>query len=154
MAETAAATTDLSKAQVREPVPVREPSLRSPEDWHRLVADLGLGGVASQLAHNCELVGWDGQRLSLTLDKECRNLQVPFAEERLKGALAEVLGAGLELDIRSAQPERETPARRQARHHQELRAQAEALMQDDPVARSLREELSARWVAGSIEAKK
>jgi DNA polymerase-3 subunit gamma/tau len=153
MAEVDAAT-DVSNTQVREPVPFGEPSLRSPEDWHRLVANLALGGVARQLANNCELAEWDGQRLSLTLDRECRNLQVPFAEDRLKGALAGVLGTALELDIRIARPERETPARRQTRHHQERRAQAEALMQDDPIARSLRDELGARWVAGTIEAKK
>jgi len=126
-------------------------SLQSSEDWHRLVADLGLGGVASQLAHNCGLAGWDGQRLSLTLAPECRNLRVPSAEERLQGALAGVLGAGLKMEIRISHPEGETLAQCQGRQHTQRRVEAEALMQDDPVARFLQDEFGARWVPGSIE---
>lgn len=142
------------KPQVGEQASAGDPALHSPEDWHRLVKDLSLGGVASQLAHNCELAQWDGRKLFLTLDPECRNLRVPFAEERLKDALGGLLGEGLELDIRLSSPERETPARRQARHQAERRNQAEALMEEDPVAHSLRDELDARWVPGSIEATK
>lgn len=125
--------------------------LSNPEDWHRLVAELGLGGVASQLARNCEVAAWDGQRLSLILDPECGNLKVPVAEERLQGALAAVLGDGLRLDITVSRPEHETPAQRHLRHRAEHQAQAQALMADDPVARSLQSEFDARWVPGSIE---
>jgi DNA polymerase-3 subunit gamma/tau len=146
----AAAVKVVSNAAASEAETV-ESGLRGTEDWHRLVAGLGLGGVASQLARNCELAGWDGRRLCLTLDPECRNLQVPVAEERLQGALAEALGAGLRLEIRISCPERETPARRSARRIAERQAQAEALMEDDPVVRSLQDELDARWVPGSIE---
>ncbi|MCB2261493.1 MAG: DNA polymerase III subunit gamma/tau [Candidatus Thiosymbion ectosymbiont of Robbea hypermnestra] len=131
--------------------PMGPDGLRSPEDWHRLVAGLGLGGVASQLASNCELAGWDGRRLSLTLEPACQNLRVASAQERLKDALSKTLGAGLEVRIRIAHPERETPARRQARERTERRAEAEALMAADPVVRSLQDELDARWVPGSIE---
>ena len=148
----AAVVSAASETRAQEPLPTGDRSLRGPEDWHSLVASLGLGGVASQLAHNCELAGWDERKLSLTLDPECRNLRVPFAEERLKGVLAGVLGKEIELEIRIARPEHETPTRRQARHHTERRMQAEALMEDDPVARTLQDELGARWVSGSIEA--
>ncbi|MCG6860204.1 MAG: DNA polymerase III subunit gamma/tau [Chromatiaceae bacterium] len=138
-------------------IPQKEPQgnggrgMENPEDWHHLVADLKLGGVASQLAHNCELAGWDGQRLSLSLDPECRNLRVPFAEERLKVALADVLGEGIEVQIQISRPESETPAKRQVRRRSERQVEAEALMEDDPVARALRDELDARWVPHSIE---
>jgi DNA polymerase-3 subunit gamma/tau len=143
---------DAPASQVQEPVPRGGPVLARAEDWHHLVADLALGGVASQLARNCELAGWDGRRLSLTLEPECRNLRVPFAEERLKSALAGVLGDALELEIHIATPRSETPARRQARHQDESRIRAETLMNGDPVVRSLQDELDARWVPGSIEA--
>jgi DNA polymerase-3 subunit gamma/tau len=147
----AAAAKVVSDVAASEAVTTLESALRGPEDWHRLVTGLGLGGVASQLARNCELAGWDGRRLRLTLDPECRNLQVPVAEERLQGALAEALGAELRLEIRISRPELETPARRSARRVAERQAQAEALMEDDPVVRSLQDELDARWVSGSIE---
>jgi len=145
----AVAVTTEPESRPREPM--GPDSLRSPEDWHRLVADLGLGGVASQLANNCELAGWDGRRLSLTLDPTCQNLRVASAEERLKGALTKVLGAGIEVQLRIAHPERETPAQRQVHQQAQRRVEAEALMEADPVVRSLQDELDARWVPGSIE---
>lgn len=123
----------------------------SSEDWHRLVAELDLGGVASQLAQNCELVGWNSGKLCLTLDPECGNLRVPLAEERLRSALAAVLGQGLEIEIRISRPESETPARRQIRHRAERQAEAQTLMEQDPVALALEEQLDARWVPESIE---
>jgi len=125
--------------------------LSSQEDWHRLVADLGLGGMASQLARNCELAHWDGRKLSLTLDPECRNVHVPATEERLRAALAEILGAQIKLDISVSDPACETPARRYARNQAERQARAETLLAEDAVAQSLRDELDARWVPGSIE---
>ncbi|WP_089727195.1 DNA polymerase III subunit gamma/tau [Candidatus Thiosymbion oneisti] len=145
----AGAETTLSKPYLQEPT--SPDSLHSSEDWHRLVADLGLGGVASQLAHNCGLAGWDGHRLALTLAPECQNLRAPSAEERLQDALAGVLGKGLKVEIRISRPEHETPAQRQAHRHTQRRLRAEALMEEDPVARFLQDEFDARWVPGSIE---
>lgn len=149
----ASAETIVSKPHPQEPkIPGGLPkALHSPADWHRLVAELGLGGVASQLAHNCGFAGWDGQRLSLTLDPAGENLLGTSAEERLKDALPGVLGEGLEVEFRIARPEHETPAQRRVRHQARHQAEAEALMQDDPVARFLRDEFDARWVPGSIE---
>ena len=127
------------------------PSLRDPEDWHRLVKTLRLGGVASQLAANCDFVSFDRRRLSLSLDPECRSMWVTSAEERLRAALAMALGEGLKLDICVSSPQGETPARRLARRNAERLAEAHALMDEDPVARALQDELDARWVPGSIE---
>jgi len=131
--------------------PTGPDGLHGPEDWHRLVAELGLGGVASQLAHNCGFAEWDGQRLSLALDPAGENLLGTSAEERLKDALAGVLGEGLEVEFHIARPEHETPAQRRVRHRTQHQAEAEALMQNDPVARLLRDEFDARWVPGSVE---
>jgi len=145
------ATTETTVSKLPLQKPAVPGSLHSSEDWHRLVAELGLGGVANQLAHNCGLAGWDGQRLSLTLAPECRNLRVPSAEERLKGALAGVLGEGLKMEIRIFHSERETPAQRRVRQDTRRQVEAEALMEDDPVVRSLQDAFDARWVPGSIE---
>ena len=125
--------------------------MREPEDWHKLVKDLRLGGVASQLAANCDFGAWNGRRLSLTLDPECQSMWVTSAEERFRAALADVLGDELRLDIQISRPEGETPARRQARHNAERQVQAEALMEQDPVVRVLQDQLDACWVPGSIE---
>jgi DNA polymerase-3 subunit gamma/tau len=142
--------------QVAEPSAQQSPvaairGIDGPEDWHRLVSDLTLGGVASQLARNCELCGWNGRRLSLALDPAYGNLRVPIAEERLKEALEVVLGKELELEIRVSAPQRETPAERNGRLRAARRGRAETLMAEDPVVGSLQEELGAHWVPGSIE---
>jgi DNA polymerase-3 subunit gamma/tau len=136
------------------PVPdaVREPPpLRDGEDWHRLVAGLGLGGVARELAGNCQFADWDGGRLVLTLDPDSRHMWVATAEERLRDALSGVLGPELRLEIRVARPEQETPAQRRVRQQAERMAEAQAVMEADPVARALQDGLGARWVPGTIE---
>jgi DNA polymerase-3 subunit gamma/tau len=125
--------------------------LRGPSDWHGLVGRLGLRGVASELASNCEFSGWDGRRLCLVLDPACQHMRVASAEERLRAALEEVLGSGLKLEIEIAQSVGETPARRRLRLDALRLARAEALMGEDPVARALQDQLDARWVSGSIE---
>ncbi len=137
--------------QGRRPAAVASPpTLRSGEDWHRLVAGLGLGGVASELARNCQLGSWDGQRLVLTLDPVSERLRVDSAEGRLREALAGELGGGLDVEFQVSRPEDETPAQRRARRRAERQAEAEALMDADPAVRVLRDELGARVLPGTI----
>ncbi len=126
-------------------------ALTSAADWHRLVGRLKVGGIASQLAHNCGLLEWGEGRLVLSLDPAAEHLRVPGAESRLRDALERALGGPLKLDIRVARPEQETLAQRQAREADERREAAVATMEGDPVAQRLRERLDAEWVPGSIE---
>jgi len=146
---TAIATTTASGPEPQGPM--RLEGLRGPEDWHHLVADLKLGGLASQLANHCELTEWDGRRLSLTLDPAYENLRVASTEERLQGALTRVLGSETQVRIRIAPPKHETLAQRQARRQARHRAQAETLLAEDPVVEALRNELGAQWIPDSIE---
>lgn len=126
------------------------PSLAHPEDWHALVAQLDLGGVASELAHNCELVDWDGQRLRLTLDQASQRLRVAASEQRLRAALAEVLGGELRLEIQVAHPEGETPSQRRTREARERQRAAEEALATDPITRALSDQLGARLIPGSV----
>jgi len=148
---TASPESGTGRAQAATAVePSVPPVLSDLEDWHALVQRLQLGGLASQLAANCGLAGWDGGSLRLTLDPECRNLLVAGAEERLRAALAQTFGKELGLEIQVAPIRGETPARRLARNQAERQAEAENLMELDPVARALQDELGARWAPGSI----
>ncbi len=136
------------------PAPVRrlarQVRLQAQEDWHPLVASLGLRAAAAELAANCEFASWDGARLRLNLDPAGEHMQVPSAVERLRGALAEALGTPMTLEIRVRKPEQDTPARRRVRQEAERQAQAEAQMQADPVALRLQERFDAEWVPDSI----
>jgi DNA polymerase-3 subunit gamma/tau len=137
-------------AAVSAPAAQGAPRLAGAEDWHALVARLGLGGVTSELAGNCEIGAWDGERLVLTLDPACEHLKVPTAEARLREALTAELGAGVRLELAIARPEGETPARRRAREVAERQARAEVAIENDPVVVTLRDELGARIIPGTI----
>ena len=127
------------------------PPLANREDWHALVARLDLGGVASELAHNCELVAWDGQCLRLTLDQASRRLRVAASEQRLRTALAAVLGDELRLEIQVAHPEGETPSQRRGREARERQRAAEEALAADPVTRALNDQLGARLIPGTVK---
>jgi DNA polymerase-3 subunit gamma/tau len=126
------------------------PRLEDKEHWHALVAALELGGLASELARNCELVDWDGQRLRLTLDQASERLRVETTEQRLRSALAAVLGEGLRLEIQVARPEGETPSQRRDRARRERQRSAEEAMAHDPIAAALRDTLGARLMPGTV----
>jgi DNA polymerase III subunit gamma/tau len=125
--------------------------LQGPEDWHPLVARLGLRAVAAELANNCEFASWDGVRLCLNLDPAGQQMHVPTAEQRLRGALAEVLGTSVDLEIRVRRPDQDTPAKRRERQETERQVGAQTQMQTDPVALGLKERFDAEWVPDSIK---
>lgn len=125
--------------------------LTSHAEWLQLVDRLELGGIASQIAHHCDLKGWEDGRLSLGLDPAAEHLRSPGAESRLHAALEKTMGTAVKLDIQVARPQRETLARRRERETGERRQAAVAAMDEDPVARAMQDELDASWIAGSIE---
>jgi len=125
--------------------------LQGPEDWHPLVARLGLRAIAAELANNCEFASWDGTRLCLNLDPAGQQMHVPAAEERLRGALAEALGVPVTLEIRVRRTDQDTPAQRRARQEAERLLGAQTQMQIDPVVQGLKERFDAEWVPDSIK---
>ena len=125
--------------------------LTTTADWHQLVDRLGVGGIASQLAHHCGFIELGDGRLVLSLDPGAEQLCSPGTEERLRAALEGVLGAPLRLEIRIARPHQETPAQRRDRE-QVARAQAaRETLASDPVSRRLQDQFDGQWVQGSIE---
>jgi DNA polymerase-3 subunit gamma/tau len=138
--------------KVAEPTaPPGDTRIETTADWHRLVGRLRVGGVASQLAHNCTLRGWTQGRLSLTLDPTAEQLRSRGTEQRLREALESALGMPVQLDIQVARPEQETPAQRRAREVEERQRRAEESMDNDPVGARLREQLDAQWIPGSVQ---
>ena len=125
--------------------------LNTSEEWHTLVAGLGLKGIASQLAQNCELDSWDGGHLRLRLDPACEHMRVASSEQRFIKALEQRLGSELRVDLRIARPEAETPAQREARLLAERQQEAEQSIVADPMVQSLQETFDASLVPGSIK---
>jgi DNA polymerase-3 subunit gamma/tau len=125
--------------------------LTNTADWHQLVNRLGVGGIASQLAHHCGFIALGDGRLVLSLDPGAEQLRSPGTEERLRGALEAALGGPLRLEIRITRPQQETPAQRRGRE-EAVRAQAaQDTLASDPVGRRLQDQFDGQWVPGSIE---
>jgi DNA polymerase III subunit gamma/tau len=154
MSPAPAAVHSQTRPEVRRPdqvAPAASGRLQGPEDWHPLVARLGLRAIAAELANNCEFASWDGTRLCLNLDPAGQQMHVPAAEERLRGALAEVLGVPVILEIRVRRTDQDTPAQRRARQEAERLLGAQTQMQADPVVQGLKERFDAEWVPDSIK---
>jgi len=134
--------------QVAEAGPVH---LNDNDQWHALVAGLGLKGIASQLAANCELDAWDGKRLQLRLDPACEHMRVPSSEQRFIKALQGRLGSELQVELRVASPEAETPAQRQARQQADRQQEAERALAEDPMVHALQETFDASLVPNSVK---
>ncbi|MES9971406.1 MAG: DNA polymerase III subunit gamma/tau C-terminal domain-containing protein, partial [Candidatus Thiodiazotropha sp.] len=130
--------------------PPSEPSSNDPSDWGSFVNALKLGGITSQLAHNCSFVSWDGETLRLTLDASMKQLRVGQAEKRLLESVSKCLGKEIKLQIKEAIPEDETPAMRQKRQQQERQQAAEAKLKSDPLVREMEERFSAHLLTDSI----
>jgi DNA polymerase-3 subunit gamma/tau len=126
------------------------PSTADPSDWGAFVDAMKLGGITSQLAHNCTFESWDGKTLRLTLDASMKQLRVGQSEKRLSERINQLLGSEAKLLITEAVPENETPAMRQKRERQTRQKEAEATMMNDPLVREMEERFSARLLTDSI----
>jgi DNA polymerase-3 subunit gamma/tau len=125
-------------------------ALSSHADWLRLVDRLKLGGIASQIAHHCDLEDWSNGRLVLSLDPTAEHLRSAGAEARLTAALEAALGSPVRLELKVRRSERETLAQRRARETEERRVAAVATMEADPHARRIIEDFDATWIPDSI----
>ena len=127
--------------------------LRNNEDWHTLVEQLGLGGIAGQLASNCEFKSWDGHKLQLRLDGSGMSLRVPSTEERFIKALQGRLGAHIQVDLRVVRTGTggETPAQRNTQRRTERQREAQHSMAEDPIVLALQETFDAQLLTESIQ---
>jgi DNA polymerase-3 subunit gamma/tau len=117
-------------------------------DWPALAAELGLSGVAHQLAFNSELtVLEDGLlTLSVPVPQYAEGAQVA----KLKAALVERLGKPVEVRVQVG-PARRTAAVLEAAARAQRQRQAEQEIDADPFVRSLIREFGATIVTGSVK---
>ena len=119
-------------------------------DWHAVLAQLGLGGMAAQLANNCTLGRWDGKSLELCVDPACEGLVGSKAEAGLHAALGKYLQQDLQLKLIVVAADAETPAQRTQREREQRRQQAVEAMRNDPLVQALEEKFDAELVENSI----
>ncbi len=120
-------------------------------DWHQVIEQLKLGGIARQLANNCTYESWDDGVLKLHLDPAHQGMCTTRSEQNLQQALESYRGEKVKLEINVEQPQTETPAQRQVRAQADRQRQAEQSMANDPMVRSVEEEFSGKLVSGSVQ---
>ncbi len=122
------------------------------ENWHEVVAKLGLSGISAQLAAHCTVKQWDGKRLLLGLDADSGALLVGNrATEKLQQTLSDWLGKPVKVEIELDQAAVDTPAQRAAREAAQHRREVLHELKQDPVVRMLETDFDASLREESLE---
>jgi DNA polymerase-3 subunit gamma/tau len=122
----------------------------SSNDWHTILPQLNLSGMALPLAQHCLLAMVTDGQITLLLDESGSTLQSPRAEAQLTEALARHYGRDLKLHFKLATLTEETPEKRSIREVAEKQAAAEAAIRNDPFVKQLQDTFGATIVPGSI----
>ena len=120
-------------------------------DWNALVHQLPLAGMERMLAHNCELIAWQEERIELRVPHAQRHLVDRAYQERLKRELEQHLGAKVRLEISVGAGNGNTLAEIQDRESQQRLSVAAAAIDGDPFVRDLIEKFDARVVSSTIK---
>ena len=130
------------------PPPVPLDAIGFAGDWPALAVELGLTGIAHQLAFNSELTALDGQalKLSVPVPQYADNAQVT----KLKAALAERLGRPVDVVVEVG-PASRTAATLDAAARAERQREAEREIDADPFVQSLIRDFGASIVPGSVK---
>ncbi len=118
-------------------------------DWHTVVANLSLSGMAKQLAQHCEWSSRDATTVRLRLSPTHKHLQGKVQEEKLQSELSRYFSVPLRLLIDLADTA-ETPALRARVAQRERQDNAIAAIEQDPFVREAVELFDASIDEASI----
>ena len=121
------------------------------QNWPAIIEQLGLTGLARQLAAHCALGGREGMTLRLLLDPRSQSIRTAGNQEKLAAALVRYSGEPLRVQIELAEgSEPSTPARERDRQADERLASARAALEVDPNIQALRTQMGATIFADSV----
>jgi DNA polymerase III subunit gamma/tau len=125
--------------------------LAAPGAWSQILERLQLGGMARELAQNCEFRSMEGNVCLLRLDPRYRHLQMKSAEEKLEQALREVLAQSLTLKIEVAEVESATPAVSAERVRAARQDAAREAIANDPFVNEVMDSMDATLDPASVK---
>jgi DNA polymerase-3 subunit gamma/tau len=131
-------------------VPASAPDLACHKDWETLIDAAGVSGATRQLARHCAFVVRDGDLLKLIIDPEFEYLATRAQQDRLRDALAPVLGGTVRLQIDAGKPADETAADKEARAARQRQAEAASAIDEDPLVREMQKVFDATVDPDSI----
>jgi len=139
------------------PAPAAKPNIAQEKmppfagDWHSLVNQLKLGGMAKMLAQHCELKSFDSGLMELCVPQEHRHLMEKPYQDKLKAAVTEHFAEPVRLNITEGSVTGDTPAQIENREKQEKQSLAVAAIEQDPFVRKLVENFDAKIIDSSIK---
>jgi len=156
---TASATAAPTHQGVAKPAPARQspspatPVISADLDWHALLSQLKVQGMALQLAKNSVLVNFAEGRLVLKLSPRHKHLQGnKVAQEKLQAALAEYFARPIKLAVElGVTVDVATPAAVEQHEKETRQQQAEAAIRQDVFVREAQAQLGAQLIEGSIK---
>lgn len=134
------------------PEATRLPAQAGPEAWADLVSQLGLVGMADQMARHCAWVDYSENQFLLRLSPNHEALFGDRHKTALEQALKEKFGGATTISIELVEPEAPTPAAIEASGERERQRQAEAALAADPRVNAIGERFGAQLHPGSVEA--
>ncbi len=139
-----------SAAPVKSAIAERGPAVTG--SWHKIVAQLGLKGMAQQLAANSEMISRDNGVIRLALSSQHASLRRKSLEMQLQAALQTYFGEPIKLEfsIAAGTQTQHTPAvidKRQAENKQQAAVDA---INADPNVRRIQESFNAQVVTDSV----
>jgi DNA polymerase-3 subunit gamma/tau len=126
------------------------PAAAAPVDWHQLVGQLKLGGMARMLAQHSELTHTESDRFDLTVPEAHRHLLEKPYRDKLQSALEEHFGRRVRLEFTIGAANGNTPAERADQERQARQRSAIEAIDRDPFVRELVENFDARVIDDSI----
>ena len=123
----------------RSPDLVPQPAAQPPQigSWPQIVGELGLSGMAKQLAERCELAKMSPSRVELRIAPGNDTYLVKPAQDKLKAALRQHIGGDVHVSISVGPGNGDSPADIAARKRAEQQASAEKAIEDDDFVRDL-----------------
>ena len=120
-------------------------------DWLAVVAELRLGGMAKMLADHSELIGQDGEALTLRVGEADKHLLDRAYKDKLVAALRDKYGASFNVTFEIGAAAEQTPQQVRTRIKDARQAEAVAAIESDPFVRELVDQFGGQIDANSIQ---
>ncbi len=119
--------------------------------WDVIAGELGLIGMAAQLARNCAMTALTDDEIELSLPKGQERLLEGAHQNRLKAALQQRFGNTFRVTFKVVSGDVQTPAAAEERAQNERQAQAAAAIANDPFVKELKESFGGNVKKDSIQ---
>jgi DNA polymerase III subunit gamma/tau len=120
-------------------------------DWVSVVPELGLAGMARELANNCMYQSADDSNIHLGISKAKENMVTDNSRAKLEAALSQYLGKKIMLQINPTEEEGVTPAANQLAEKENRQKAAEQSIMEDDFIREMQEAFDAEPVPGTVK---